>query len=628
MICRMAMILMVCAFAFGGEEVTDGLFPDLGNWVGEGGEGGAGQWTAAGGEATIDGAQAGTVDLTQTINGLVDQQWYRISYTMTRRAAGELVCYFDGVILGTDDSVATFNFFAPADGASADLVFQADADFDGDIDIASVVAMGEDSRNCFIGGTSSALDHAGVSYPGASIALGVNGEQVWAGTSTDVDSGDGGQVLITTNVDIANDLTGVFVNIHTNAGSEAVGRYQILYHDQAPDEADTLLIELDWIDADAANMQYIIGGAVPYEGGDAGEDWAAQEIFDHSLNSAAGVTITTWICEDGVNTWSADIAKDAGGGGNSTQWRLWGCDSSWARIVPTRTSVGAGKANFIHDTTGMVTVTLAANAEFRIAVDTVHLDGLHFDGDTAHAGWYAMVGGNNVDDSVFSNCVFDNAETTASTYCVVLNNYNVVYNCDFISSGVTANTLFTLDADTYLTVMYSTFTTVSTSASSRTCYSNHGTVSNSLFYDIDGIAVQFGTAGGILHVNNCTFENVGTCIAKADADWSYIMAATDNIAVNCTTFWNNPNAANDILFQERNVLDTVTNHYLNTTSTSGYLDLTGDPLFVNEGGGDYNLQAGSPAKNTGPLLGNRGAMSDVDAGGGVAGHGNKSGGKQ
>jgi len=48
----------------------------------------------------------------------------------------------------------------------------------------------------------------------------------------------------------------------------------------------------------------------------------------------------------------------------------------------------------------------------------------------------------------------------------------------------------------------------------------------------------------------------------------------------------------------------------------GFQDLSSDPLYISAANNNYNLQSGSPAKNSGPLKTNRGAMSDAEAGGG------------
>ena len=65
-----------------------------------------------------------------------------------------------------------------------------------------------------------------------------------------------------------------------------------------------------------------------------------------------------------------------------------------------------------------------------------------------------------------------------------------------------------------------------------------------------------------------------------------------------------------------NSVDTVTTDYDDFVGDLGFQDIVdGNTLFVNEANDDYNLQSGSDAKNSGPFLTNRGAMSDAEAAG-------------
>ena len=132
-------------------------------------------------------------------------------------------------------------------------------------------------------------------------------------------------------------------------------------------------------------------------------------------------------------------------------------------------------------------------------------------------------------------------------------------------------------------------------------------------------------------VANCTFENMLTCITlpSSGSNWGHYIV--NNIAANCTNFIDNPAGVDHEVFAAFNHLyNNTTDYPTDIFGELGFQDLTSDPLFVNEGTDDYNLQSGSPAKNSGPFKTNRGAMSDIDAGGDGLGAGttNKSGGKQ
>lgn len=316
---RFLILFLLCAVVLGGEEVTNGLFDADSDW-----NKGDAAWTIAGGVATISGAQAGAVDLTQTISGLTSGQMYRINYTCTVRAAGAFTLLFDGANLGSDDAAATYEVFAPAIGTSADIIIRSDADTDASFDIVSVVAMANNAMNSYVGGSSSNGAHATFSFLSASVSTGANGESVLEDTGLADISGDAGKMLITTAADIANDMTGGYCNIVVNNGSEGTGRFQILSHDQSPGGADTILIDLTWVDDGVDTVNIAIGGAVPVV--DATFD--LQDVLDDSLGSAVANNVDIYIT--GTGTLTSTLVIDAGGGSTTTFKRLIGADASYA----------------------------------------------------------------------------------------------------------------------------------------------------------------------------------------------------------------------------------------------------------------------------------------------------------
>ncbi len=162
-----------------------------------------------------------------------------------------------------------------------------------------------------------------------------------------------------------------------------------------------------------------------------------------------------------------------------------------------------------------------------------------------------------------------------------------------------------------------------------------GIVSDCVFYDMDGVGIQFNTVSALWIVRQCSFYDVIRPVTTANVAMSVPVVSLNNVAEaagGTEKFFDNlySGTRKVLIFAQHNQLYNFATDYLNYAGEQGFQDLASDPLFVNKGSNDYNLQSGSPAKNSGPFLGNRGAMSDVEAGGGGLGAGttNKSGGKQ
>jgi len=314
-----SVFLLLCSVAFGTELVDEGMFDATGDWVVNE------PWVITGGVATIDGSQDGSTDFTQTLT-VVAGTWYRVKFTTVITTA-YVACFFDGIeIESGEDSAGTYSYtnFVQAPDTSANLVFRADSTFVGTIDAVSVVAMANGGMSSYVGGSSSNLLHASWSYLDASTSVGANGESILEATSVDVDESDGGLCRITSGADVSDNMAGCYMNVHTNAGSEATGRYEIIHHDQGPSGADTFLIELDWIDADTTDMQYTIGGAVPI----VDATYGLQEVLDHANSSAADQNAYIYVA--GSDTATATIVADTGGGSSiGTIKRIIGTNTSY-----------------------------------------------------------------------------------------------------------------------------------------------------------------------------------------------------------------------------------------------------------------------------------------------------------
>lgn len=331
-------------------------------------------------------------------------------------------------------------------------------------------------------------------------------------------------------------------------------------------------------------------------------------IINTDLADATAVNCDVLIKGDEIL--GADVTLASGGGTASTLLRFLGVDTDWVRIVPTRTTASGGsKANYLLDASIMPTITLNTGVEFVWNVGGLSFDGLYFTGDSPAY----MIGSTTGDFHTVTNCVFKNINTGASAMCLRTDNNATIDNCDFIGLGASGSAGL-LRPDERVLVQNCRFENATSSTTAYAIAPRSGVINNCLFYDLSGIGVKWiASASTLSVVNRCTFENVLTCIEKPSADGTATHVIIGNIAKDCTTFATNLFGSDDILLAQYNLLNNVTNDYVNWTGQIGFQDLTTDPLFVNEANDDYNLQASSPAKNSGPFLTNRGAMSDAEA---------------
>ena len=301
-------------------------------------------------------------------------------------------------------------------------------------------------------------------------------------------------------------------------------------------------------------------------------------------------------------------------------WHLYGCNSSYVQITPTRTAIGAGKANGPLDTSGMPTITLNAGVEFGIPVNYIHVDGIYFTGSSTDS--FGMIGTSTGDYQSYTNCVFLNAGNGGNSRALATDKYSLIYNCDAFATGANAATR-SFHMGTEARIINCRGTNISTDTTSSVFAIGLGTVVNCLAYDSPGVGVYLYNSNSFpSQIVGCSFKGLGTAIKFHTTATVYPTVIVGNIARSCTNFIDNP-AASDVLVSAlyNHLNNNTTDYPADVIGVLGFQDLTTDPLFVNEGTDDYNLQSGSPAKNSGAFLTNRGAMSDVEAGAGGGGGG-------
>ncbi len=318
----------------------------------------------------------------------------------------------------------------------------------------------------------------------------------------------------------------------------------------------------------------------------------------------------------GNETLSAGLTVIAGGGTTTTLLRFLGVDASWDRIVPTRTTASGGsKANYLLDTSAMPTITLGANY-LLFDVDYVQVDGLYFTGTRT----FAMVGSTSGDQQIYSNCVIDNASTAGSAIALLSDNNTTIFNCDVIASGASGTTIV-ISIDNTAHIYNCRIVNNSNNAASIGIEIQGGEIIGCVFYKIDGIGIQYTTLSTQWVVGHCTFYDVIKPITTGNVAATVYTQLFNNVAEaigGTETFIDNlySGTRKVQLFAQYNQLFNFGTDYNNYVGEQGFQDLASDPLFINEANDNYNLQSGSPAKNSSPFLINRGAMSDIEADGG------------
>ncbi len=469
--------------------------------------------------------------------------------------------------------------------------------------------------NAVVGGVNAGTDHGIFFNPAettATIAGGSSGQSLDSLTaqSVDITEGASSKVRITDLGSFANSIVGVYGFFDFEgayAGDD--GYHEVLVVDGS---GNFIEIDVSYISDTTINLTCAIGGACPITGaGHTAGDFDLQDVFDSTIASAAAQNVEIYMTGNG--TLSANLDKDAGGGSASTMWHWYGCDSSYARVVPTRTSISGGIANSLLVTAGMPTITCGSNV-VNMGVAYVHIDGIAFTG-TVNGGH--LVGAAAIDFQQYSNCSIINAGTTGTA--LRTDDFGTVTNCDCLATDATTATTC-LHMDTGSTIRNSILRNDSSSSSSINLDINNATVVGCLFYDFSGTGILFRAGNTTRGVANCTFDTGNICIAVGNVASNTTLIITDCIVANSTTFATNLySGTTDLtILASYNTIEaaTVTNDYLNFAGDTSIGELTSAPSFVSIANDDYNLQDDSPSKNTGSLLRDRGAMSSEESGGG------------
>lgn len=339
-------------------------------------------------------------------------------------------------------------------------------------------------------------------------------------------------------------------------------------------------------------------------------------LFDNAADLADAGLYNCTVLVRGNETLGANVTQSGGGGTASTMLQFLSVDPSWDRIVPTRTSIGGGKANGPLDTSGMPTFIMAGNF-IHFDVDYVQVDGFYFPGNVASH----LVGSAAADFQHYSNCVFDNASTNAAANALRSDDNTTLTNCDFIMSGASGAS-WNVSIDAFPRFVNCRFKHASSGPAGAITSRNIGNVISCVFHDYAaGVCINDEVGLSPLTIINNTFENIsGTCISAADAANISTALILGNIAKDCTIFVDNAYGGtdNNTLIAMFNHINNVTTPYDDFSGDLGFQDLTSDPLFVNEGTDDYNLQSGSPANAPRPLSPG-GAMGAVDGSGSGSG---------
>ena len=456
------------------------------------------------------------------------------------------------------------------------------------------------------GGASSADDHGGGAV-----------RTVWdAGSPSDFFNTSTGEAILTVadnSVNITDNSpeykltkTGAFANLVTGT----IGFVDFF----APDlDGYFVFVKIDDDNAFLSGSTYTsdqtcnlrLGGAIKTLGGTINTDLAD-----------AG-TVNCDVLIKGNETFPSGDTVASGDGTVTTMLRFLGVDSSWDRIVPTRTTApGGSKANYLLDTSAMPTITLGANY-LLFDVDYVQVDGLYFTGTRT----FALAGTATNNQQIYSNCVFDNASTANSAIALSAKNNTVVYNCDIIASGASGTT----EAISILNnahIYNCQILNASSSASSVGIDIGSGEIIGCVFYDIDGTGVRYKSLSTQWVVGHCTFYDVIKPITTPSAvatDYTKIFNNVAEAVGGTEVFIDNlySGTRKVPLFAAYNHLYNFGTTYNNYVGEQGFQDLASDPLFKDEGNNDYNLQNASPANIPRPLR--PGGALDAEAGGGGGG---------
>ncbi len=208
-------------------------------------------------------------------------------------------------------------------------------------------------------------------------------------------------------------------------------------------------------------------------------------------------------------------------------------------------------------------------------------------------GIYANVTNSRMENCTAENCVsrglyggygavFIDCTVSGSTYAQFqMNQYSTVINCSSIGTSGT----YGIKMSNYCQVMNTIMA---------------GTPSHSLLYTLHHTLVK-----------NCVFDGYGTALRGLYHGTNYGPAIViNNIFHDCNKAIEAAASYPHMQIGYGNVMNSNTANYTNWAATGN--DIIADPLFNNEGAGDYSLAAGSPAIGAGFI--DRGGEERTDSG--------------
>ena len=332
----------------------------------------------------------------------------------------------------------------------------------------------------------------------------------------------------------ANFVDGTLVFVDSYTGNDLTDLWYIA--ERSGDDDTIKLLGSTYVDDVGDTATIRVGGAIS----------GLSDLITYAPDLIDATNYNEYVYINGDETIAVDTTIATGGGTASTLLSLLGVDSSWVRVVPTRTTANGGTiANYLLNTSIMPTITLSANAEFLLNVPYVHVDGLYFTGDTG----VQVVGTSSGDYQSYTNSVFKNITTSNGAMALRTDNYSYVNNCDIIAFGATGDTV-AFRADLNVIVNNCRIINNSSLTSSKGMLIQFGVVTNSLFDSIQGIAINWtlSTSSLMQYVANNTFWECGTDVSYPNSAPAQFKIFVNNISSgNDTTVIDNLYTS-DVLF--------------------------------------------------------------------------------
>ena len=592
--------LVVCCVAFGGELVTNGDFAAAGGggtamftgWtntaaVGTGGGNGTEVQDIAYGNAH-GGAGADACNLWNEANQvaceitqtgiLIVGTYYRLRLDLVDGGGDIDVTAVDDTIYATFNGTGAKTVYFRALDTGIEIKDGA-ASTNCTIDNVSIIET--DSLNCYVGGSVSDNDHAGYSNLSAAASVGANGQSIYEAETLADTLGSGGKMLITTATDLS-DVTGIFCTIVGNAGSEGTGRFQVIAVDTSPSGADTILIDLTWVDDVTDTVDIAIGGALSHSYNVDAYD------LENVIDDDDGYGVVAIAAGGDVNIYATGTLEvgeimmwDSWGGAGNNWVRLIGCDTSY---TPSAT----GTQGFIldADVTNLDATIMLIEDEERIQLKNIaFLNNDSGGGGTPLPGedGFQIVSVATQYGFLIENCSFDNCYRGIYLDPEALG--VVIKDC---TVGVTTvNQQEGIENDAVGTIIR---------GGRFIAKAGHIVIALDAACSIRGAVINEGTHGidiaatGNYQIDGCSFYNQTT-------GSMYLNSANATAIITNNIFYVNT-AASDYAIHRQAGAYTEYNNITNadTIALSGFINSTGYNLdftngnpFVNASGGDFRL---------------------------------------